>query len=66
MGVIFSIVIIVIIVIAMVYAFKNQDIQYTQGKGMFKNSKFNLNDENINDDKLDLSEYDYYNKDKMK
>lgn len=60
------IILISIILVAFYYAFRNNDIGYTQGKGIFKNSEYNLNDNEVKDEKLDLSEYDYYNKDKMK
>lgn len=40
----------------------NSNYNYTAGSGMFKNSKYNLND-----DKKDISDVEYYNKkDKLK
>ena len=56
--IIFGFVIAVIIIVAL----RNANQSYTIGSGMFKNSDENLN----RDEHLDPSDYDYYNKGKLK
>lgn len=55
---------IIVIVLLIISAKMSKDQGYTIGKGMFKNSEYNL--DNDKDKPKDASDFDYWNKDQLK
>lgn len=60
----FLIVLILVIVLIIIYKKLTKDMDYTAGKGMFKNGEHFI-DENTSKHK-DASDFDYWNKDQRK
>lgn len=56
---IFYIILIAVIIISVVKRYLGQNEDYTRGSNIFKSSEHNLE----NNEKKDISDYDYYNTD---
>lgn len=61
---VYVIVTIIVIVLAAIGIKMSKDQGYTIGKGMFKNSEYNLDDHK--DKSSDASDFDYWNKNQLK
>ena len=57
-SILFWIVFAVVFIVFAIIAVRNMNHNYTVGSGLFKKSEGNL----YKDEKLDVSDYDYYNK----